>query len=129
MIGPPMNSAAANCQPIRMTRMIPSSITRFVEAISKVIAAVKFAPLLNSDLASATAAYEHDELAAPSNEARPSVRGESSGSRRLICSFETTASTAAESVNPRMSAQRISQVIAKEIDRAWSIASTRSISS
>ena len=45
--------------------MMPSSITRLVEAISNAIAAVKFAPLRNSDRASATAAYEHDEEAAP----------------------------------------------------------------
>ena len=56
MIGPPTNSAAANCHPIRITRMTPSSITRLVEAISKAIAALKFAPLRNSERASATAA-------------------------------------------------------------------------
>jgi hypothetical protein len=36
--------------------MIPISITRFVDAISKAIAAVKFAPFRNSDRARATAA-------------------------------------------------------------------------
>jgi hypothetical protein len=36
--------------------MIPSSITRFVEAISNAIGAVKSAPLRKSDRASATAA-------------------------------------------------------------------------
>ena len=36
--------------------MIPSSMTRFVLAISKTIAAVKLAPLRNRDRASATAA-------------------------------------------------------------------------
>ena len=36
--------------------MIPSSMTRFVEANSNAIAAVKSAPLRNSDRASATAA-------------------------------------------------------------------------
>ena len=36
--------------------MIPISITRLVEAISKAIAAVKFAPLQNRDRANATAA-------------------------------------------------------------------------
>ena len=46
--------------------MIPSSITRLVEAISNAMAAVKLAPLRNNDRASATAAYEHDEEAAPS---------------------------------------------------------------
>ena len=47
------------------------------------------------------------------------VRAESSGRRRLIWSFDTTASTVADSVKPRMRAQRISQVMAKEIDSAW----------
>ena len=56
MIGPPMNSARVNCQPISSARMMPSSTTRLVEAISKAIAAVKLAPWRNSDLASATAA-------------------------------------------------------------------------
>ena len=56
MMGPPANSAAVNCQPISSARITPSSMTRFVEAISNAIAAVKPAPFLNSDLASATAA-------------------------------------------------------------------------
>ena len=54
--GPPMNSARVNCHAISNARMIPSSITRFVEAISKAIAAVKLAPLRTSDRAKATAA-------------------------------------------------------------------------
>ena len=56
MIGPPMNSAAVNCQPRSSARMTPSSTTRLVEAISNAIAAVKLAPLRSSDRASATAA-------------------------------------------------------------------------
>ena len=36
--------------------MMPSSITRLVEAISKAMAAVKLAPLTNSERARATAA-------------------------------------------------------------------------
>ena len=56
MIGPAMNSARVNCQPIASARMMPSSITRFVDAISNTIAEVKLAPLRNSDRASATAA-------------------------------------------------------------------------
>jgi len=46
------------------------------------------------------------------------VRGESSGRRRLISVFETTACTTPESAKPRMSAQRISQNIAKAIESA-----------
>jgi hypothetical protein len=56
MIGPPANSAAVNCQPINKARMTPSSTTRFVEPISKAIAAVKFEPLRINARASATAA-------------------------------------------------------------------------
>jgi len=56
MIGAPMNSASANCQPSRTIMMIPSSRTRFVDASSKTIAAVKLAPFLKIDRASATAA-------------------------------------------------------------------------
>ncbi len=56
MTGPPTNSAAVNSQPITSARMMPSSITRLVLAISNAIADVKFAPLRNSERASATAA-------------------------------------------------------------------------
>ena len=54
--GPPTNSAAVNCQPISRARMMPNSTTRLVEPISNAMAAVKLAPLRNSDRASATAA-------------------------------------------------------------------------
>ncbi len=53
---PPTNSAAVNCQPISRARMIPSSITRLVEAIWKAIAAPKSAPLRTSVRAKAAAA-------------------------------------------------------------------------
>ena len=56
MIGPPMNSARVNCQPMSSARMMPSSTTRLVLAISNTIAAVKLAPLRNRERASATAA-------------------------------------------------------------------------
>ena len=56
MIGPPMNSAAANCQPIRMSSTTPSSITRLVEANMNTIAVMKSAPFWNSDFAIAVAA-------------------------------------------------------------------------
>src|SRR5439155_1087105 len=107
------NSAAANGQPSTRIMMILSSTTRFVDANSKAMAAVKFAPLRKIDRASATAAYEHDDDAAPSAHAIASVRGESSGSSRLIWRLETTAWTTPESAKPRISAQRISQSIAK----------------
>jgi len=41
---PPANSASANCHPISTMRMMLSSATKFVEAISNAIAAVKSAP-------------------------------------------------------------------------------------
>jgi hypothetical protein len=46
------------------------------------------------------------------------VFGESSGIRRRISRFETTAWTIPESAKPRISAQRISQVIPAAKDRA-----------
>src|SRR5262252_2345674 len=45
-------------------------------------------------------------------------RGEESGSRRLISPFVTTAWTTPDRAKPRISAHRISQPIAKAIDRA-----------
>ena len=56
MMGPPTNSAGVNCQPISRAKTMPSSITRFVEAISKAMAEVKLAPFRNSERARATAA-------------------------------------------------------------------------
>ena len=56
MIGPPTNSASVNCQEISRARMMPSSMTRLVLAISNTIAEVKLAPFRNSDRARATAA-------------------------------------------------------------------------
>src|SRR6266496_2262011 len=111
--GPPTNSPSTNCQPRSSAMMIPSSITRFVEANWNAIAAVKSAPFRNSDRARATEAYEHDEEAAPRPDATASVFGESSGNSRRISRFETTACTAPESAKPRIRAQRTSQVIPK----------------
>ena len=56
MMGPPTNSAAVNCHPSKRAMMIPSSMTRFVEAISKTMTAVKLAPFRNRLRAMATAA-------------------------------------------------------------------------
>src|SRR6266508_6744204 len=117
--GPPTNSATVNCQPSSTARMTPSSLTRLVEANGKAIAAVKSAPLRKIDRASATAAYEHDDEAAPSPVARHTDRGESSGSSRLISPLETTACTAPDSAKPRISAHRISQSIANASPSAW----------
>src|ERR1700761_7656905 len=122
MTGPPANSATVNCQPISRARITPSSMTRLVEAISNAMAAVKLAPLRNSDRASATAAYEHEDEAAPRPAATASVRGRSSPSSRTIVDRRITACTTADSANPRISAQAISHVIDPAIDRAWMIA-------
>ena len=66
MIGPPTNSAAANCQPSSTMSTIPSSRTRFVDANMKMSAVVRSAPFWNSDFAIAVAAYEQDDDAMPS---------------------------------------------------------------
>jgi hypothetical protein len=118
MIGPPTNSARVNCQDSSSAMMMPSSMTRLVLAISKVIAAVKLAPRRNSARASATAAYEHDDEAAPSPVARASVFGLSSPSSRTTVCRRITACTTAESVNPRISDQVICQVIEPATARA-----------
>ena len=75
IIGAPTNSATVNCQPRSATMMMLSSRTRLVEAISNAIAAVKLAPLRKIERASATAAYEQDDEAAPSASAVAIERG------------------------------------------------------
>ena len=75
MSAPPTNSAAANCQPMRMTSTMPSSMTRLVEANMNTMAVTKSAPFWNSDLAMAVAAYEHDEETMPSPLARATAAG------------------------------------------------------
>src|ERR671930_572498 len=117
--GPPTNSARVNCQPTSTARIMPSSITRLVEANWNAIALVKLAPLRKMDRASATAAYEQGDEAAPRPLARQSERGESSGSSRLISALETTACTAPDSAKPRTSAHRISQHMANARPSAW----------
>src|SRR3989442_12448284 len=104
------------------TMMIASSMTRFVDANSKAMAAVKLAPVRKIERASVTAAYEHEDDAAPRQAAIISVRGESSGRSRLISDFETTDWTIADNPKPRTSAHRISQDIANAKPRAVPIA-------
>jgi len=81
--------------------MIPSSITRFVEANWNAIAAVKSAPFRKRDRASATAAYEQDDDAAPRPPAMARDRGESSGRSRRISPLETTAWTTPRECEPQ----------------------------
>jgi hypothetical protein len=109
--------------------MIPSSITRFVEANMNVIEAVKSAPLRKTDRASATAAWEQEEEAAPRPAAMAIERAESSGRSRRISRFETTACTTAERKKPRISAHRISQNIPNAKLSASRIALTMSAAS
>ena len=116
--GPPTNSARVNCQPSSSARITPSSTTRLVLAISKTIAAVKLAPLRKRERASATAAYEQEELAIPKPVARASVTGRSSPRVAMIVSRRTSACTIAEMPKPRMSDHRICQVITPAIRRA-----------
>ena len=123
MRGPPTSSASVNCQPTRSASSTPSSTTRFVEATSNAIAAVKSAPLRKSERASATAAYEQDDDAAPSPAAVAIERGESSGSSRLISRFETTACTAPDSAKPRIRPQSICHAIAAATPTACTSAS------
>ncbi len=65
MMIPPTNSLTANCQPMRTTSTMPSSMTRLVEANMKTQAATKSAPLTKTDLAMAVAAYEHEDDTIP----------------------------------------------------------------
>jgi hypothetical protein len=56
MIGPPMNSATVNCQPISSAKMMPQLDDQVDAGDLKAIAAVKSAPPQNRARASATAA-------------------------------------------------------------------------
>src|SRR6266480_651667 len=109
MIAPPMNSAAANCQPMRTMSTMPSSITRFVDANMKIIALTKSAPFWNSDFAIAVAAYEQLDDTMPKPVARATGLAPWAPRARRISSRETNACTAPESVNPRINAHSVSQ--------------------
>ena len=83
------------------------------------MAAVKLAPLRKIERARATAAYEHDDDAAPSPQAIASDFGESFGRSLVISLLETTACTTADKPKPRMSGHKISQNMANAIHSAW----------
>ena len=93
---PPLSSATRNCQPNRMKSTRPSSKTRLVEANSKMMALPRDAPLRKSVRATATAAYEQEEEAAPSPVAMAADLGESVPRARETRSFDTKASTTAD---------------------------------
>lgn len=116
---PPRNSDAVNCQPIKTTRITPSSITRLVEASSKTIAAVKLPPLRKIERASASAAYEQELDATPKSVASVRLRGESSPMNFAIVLCETRAWITPESAKPRTSGQNTSQNISKAVTSAW----------
>jgi hypothetical protein len=85
-----------------------------VEAISNTMAAVKLAPLRNSDRASATAAQEHDDEAMPSPVAGLSDRGELTEPR----SPGVRAPEQSPTGEPEDQRQRICHVIDPAIDNA-----------
>src|SRR5437870_11546608 len=95
-----------------------SSATKFVDASWNAIAAVKFAPLRKIERASATAAYEQEDDAAPRAHAIASDFGESSGNNFVISLLETTACTTADNPKPRISGHKISHSIANAIQSA-----------
>ncbi len=102
--------------------MIPSSTTRLVEAISNTITAVKSAPFLNRLRASATAAYEQEELAMPNPVARAKLLGESFPNRCSMVPLRTSAWTIADRAKPKINDQRICQVMPPVTVRAWPMA-------
>ena len=113
MTKPPANSAARNCHPSRISSTNPSSKTRLVEANSKMIALGSVAPLRNSVRASATAAYEHDDDAAPNAVASTNERASSRPSARAMARLGTNVSTPADRRNPSASGQSTCQNITK----------------
>jgi hypothetical protein len=76
------------------------------------------APFWNSDLAMATAAYEHEEDAAPSPVARATGRALEPLSADSMRSRGTHACTMAEIAKPRTSAHQTSQAMRKASFRA-----------
>src|SRR4051794_20289800 len=115
---PPTYSASANCQPISTQRTSPSSHTRLVEANWKESAVAAEAPLANSDLPIAIAAYEHDEEAAPRPVARATAPGPAPDSADSMRSRGTQACTIAEMANPSTRAHHTSQAMRKASFRA-----------
>ena len=88
---------------------MPSSTTRLVEATRKTVELTKSAPLANSDLDMADAAYEQDDETMPYPEARATDAGRWSPSLARIWSLETNAWTTPERVKPSTRAHSVSQ--------------------
>src|SRR5437660_4277375 len=125
---PPANSAPTNCHPRRTRRTSPSSKTRFVAANSKMIALTKLAPRRKSVRATATAAYEQLELAAPKAHARAKPFRSDRPRARATAPFDTTVSTMAERRKPRASGHSTSHNMKKDAWRARETASTTNTS-
>ncbi len=106
---------------MRTQRTSPSSHTRLVEANWKASALAALAPFWNSDLPIATAAYEHDDDAAPRPVAQPIDFGPPPLSARSTRSRGTHAWTIAEIANPRTRAHHTSQAIRKASRRPCQI--------
>ena len=84
--------------------------------------AVKSAPLRIKDRANATAAYEHDEDAAPRPVAVATLRARSSGSRPAIVDLRTSDSITADNVKPRITDHVTCHVINPATRNAWATA-------
>ena len=100
-----------NCHPIRIQITIPSSITRFVEANWNASADAAEAPFVNSDLAIAIAAYEHEEEAAPRPVASPTGRAPDPPRARSMRVRGTQAWTTPEIAKPSTSAHQTCHAI------------------
>src|SRR3954451_17651934 len=109
MIGPPMNSAAANCHPMSTSRTTPSSRTRFVDANMNTIAATKSAPFWKSDFAIAVAAKEQLDEIMPNPVERATAGARWSPISRCMSSLDTNVCTAPDRVKPRTSAHSVAQ--------------------
>src|SRR5262249_16186721 len=82
--GPPRNSAAANCQPIKTMMMIVSSATRFVDASWKAIAAVKFAPLRKIGAVGKSGGRQGHRRERTGRRRCPQAAGNREGFRRIV---------------------------------------------
>ncbi len=110
---PPRYSATVNCQPTRIHSTRPSSHTRLVEANWKASALAAEAPLTNSERAMATAAYEHDDDAAPRPVARAVAPTPAPPSVFSIRSRGTHAWTTAEMAKPSTSAHHTAHAMSR----------------
>src|SRR6056297_3336539 len=100
----PMISATRNFQPRKMRMMIPSSITRFVEANINATPAIKCAPFLMRARAAASAAKEQEDEAAPKNVDSEMLFRSPSPMYRVSFPFGTNAWIIPDTKYPRINA-------------------------